>query len=75
MNKKSFTIIKHSKNIKNNVLFCFTNENLNYIVYKDNTNKIFGSKYQIHYTNLMLEPIEDDYIWDIIDKELSDQYE
>lgn len=74
MNEKSFTIMKDGKSIKCNVLFFFTKNKENYIVYTDNTNEIFGSKYIIKDNNLILEPIEDNSIWDIIDKKLGEYY-
>lgn len=75
MNDNYFTIIKDNKKVKCNVLFTFNNNNINYIVYKDDTNQIFASRFIIENNIPILKPIENNSEWDIIDKEIGDRYE
>ena len=75
MKENYFTIIKDDKKVKCNVLFTFNNNNINYIVYKDDTNQIFASRYIIENNTPILKPIENNSEWDIIDKEIGDRYE
>ena len=56
--------------IKCEVLFTFINNGKNIIVYKDKDDEILASFYSDDNGKMMIEPILDDYYYDIVDKEL-----
>lgn len=75
MNENYFTITTNNKENKYNVLFTFKKNNIDYIVYTNEQDEILASRYKLENNNLILEKIETEQEWDMIDKELSDHYE
>lgn len=78
----NFKIFEGGKEITCNILFTFSdqNNNKNYIVYTDGTKdlkgelEIYASRYVIENNNYVLEDIENDYEWDLIDNMLEAKY-
>lgn len=72
----NFEIIDNGKTVKCNIVKLFSENNINYIVYTDGTKdldgdlEIYASRYEIKNNEYVLNPIEFDYEWDLIDERL-----
>ena len=75
----NFKIIDEGREIICDIVMTFKDDsnNINYIVYTDGTKdfkgelEIYASRYIIEDGNYMLEPIENDYEWNLIDSMLN----
>ena len=78
----NFKIIEDGKEIICNILLTFRddNNNINYIVYTDGTKdsdgdlEIYSSRYVIENGNYILEAIEKEYEWNLVDNMLDSKY-
>lgn len=78
----NFKIIQEGKEIVCNIVLTFRDENndINYIVYTDGTKdendelEIYASRYNLVENSYILEEIENDYEWDLIDNMLESKY-
>lgn len=74
----NFKIIEDGKEIICDILLTFRDDNndINYIVYTDGTKddendlEVYASRYIFKDNNYYLEPIENDYEWNLIDNML-----
>lgn len=56
--------------IKCELLFTFCNGDKKFVVYKDKDEEILASFYKEENNKIIIEPIIDDYYYDIVDQEL-----
>ena len=78
----NFKVIENGKEINCEIILTFRddNNNRNYIVYTDGTRdesgelEIYASRYIISNNNYILQEIENDYEWDLIDNILECKY-
>lgn len=78
----NFKILYNEEEIECKILLTFKDEanDINYIVYNDGTRdfrdeeEIFASRYIIENGNFILQDIENDYEWDLIDNMLESKY-
>lgn len=78
----NFKVIEDGKEIICNILLTFSDENngLNYIVYTDGTRgldgelEIYASRYKLEGNEYILQDIENDYEWNLIDNMLDSKY-
>lgn len=77
-----FKIIQNNKEIKCNIVTMFKDEanDINYIIYTDGTLdnegklEVYASRYIIENKNCILQEIENDYEWNLIDNMLDSKY-
>ncbi len=71
-----FKIIDGDKEIICDIVMTFNNNNIDYIVYTDGTKddngdlEIYASRYVLNNDQYILNPIEDDSEWDLVDEML-----
>lgn len=78
----NFKIIDDGKEINCNILLTFRDDNndINYIIYTDGTKdekgdlEIYSSRYILDNGNYILEAIENEYEWNLIDNMLDSKY-
>ena len=78
----NFKIIDNGKEIECKILLTFKDDNnkISYIVYTDGTKdsegneEIYASRYTLKDNSYILQPIEKDYEWDLIDNMLENKY-
>lgn len=78
----NFKIIDKGNEIQCEILLTFRDENnkINYIIYTDGTKdcdgdeKIYASRYTFKDGNYILEAIENNFEWDLIDNMLENKY-
>lgn len=78
----NFKIIENGKEINCEIILTFMDETskINYIVYTDGTlnylneKEIYASRYKLENNNYILEPIQNDSEWDLIDSVLEKKY-
>lgn len=67
----NFTVVDGNNNeIKLNIIKIFNTNNLNYVIYYDENDEIYASRFHVEKGNYVLDPIENENEWDLIDKEL-----
>ena len=77
-----FKIIQNGKEIECEILLTFADDSngISYIVYTDGTidsegeEEIYASRYTLKNGNYVLEAIENDYEWDLVDNMLESKY-
>lgn len=78
----NFNVINNGKEINCDVMLTFRDDNndINYVVYTDGTKdsnnnlEVYASRYVIKDNKFILNDIEHDYEWDLIDNMLESKY-
>lgn len=71
-----FKVIQDGKEIICDVVMTFSNNNIDYIVYTDGTKdengdlEVYASRYVMENNQYILNPIEEDSEWDLVDEML-----
>lgn len=66
---------KNNKKLECEILFTFSSNNKQFIVYMDKEDDILASYYKLETDKLIISPILDDEDYDIVDKYLEEWWE